>query len=60
MVHHLREGKLEFDDVYIFCPEEEFNELSEEEKAEIKTDIKLSIFDDLTISVDEIFYDLED
>ena len=60
VVHHLRNDKLELDDVYIFCPEEEFNELSDEDKAEIKTDIKLSIFDDLTIGVEDIFFDIED
>ena len=60
LVHHLSEGRLELDDVYIFCPEEEFNELDDEEKSEIKTDIKLSIFDDLTISVEDIFFDIED
>lgn len=60
LVHHLREGKLELDDVYIFCPEEEFNELDDEDKAAIKTDIKLSIFDDLTIGVEDIFFDIED
>lgn len=60
LVHHLRNGKLELDDIYIFCPEEEFNELDDDEKAEIKTDIQLSIFEDLIISVDDIFYDIED
>ena len=59
-VYILRDGKFEFDDEYIFCPEEEFNQLSDKEKAEIKTDIKLSIFDDLTISVDKIFFRSED
>lgn len=59
-VYHLREGKLELDDIYTCLTEEEFNQLDEEEKAEIKTDIKLSIFDDLTITVKEIFDDIED
>ena len=31
--------------------------MDDEEKAAIKTEIKLSIFDDLTISVDDIFFD---
>ena len=59
-VYHLREGKLELDDIYTCLTEDEFNQLDEEEKAEIKTDIKLSIFDDLTITVKEIFDDIED
>lgn len=57
-VYHLREGKLELDDIYTCLTEEEFNQLDEEEKAEIKTDIKLSIFDDFTITVKEIFDDI--
>lgn len=60
LVHYLRNGRLELDEIYTFCTEDELNELDEEEKAEIKTDIKLSIFDDLTISIKDIFYDLED
>lgn len=60
LVHILREGKLELDEIYTFCTEEEFNELDEDDKAAIKTDIKLSIFDDLTVSVEDIFYDIED
>ena len=60
LVHHLREGKLELDEIYNFYPEDELNDLDDEDKAEIKTDIKLSIFDDLTVNVEEIFYDIED
>ena len=59
-VYHLREGKLPLDDIYTFLTEEELSQLDEDEKAEIKTDIKLLIFDDLTISVKDIFYKIED
>ena len=59
-VYLLRGGKLELDDVYSFLTEDEFNLLDDADKAEIKTDIKLSIFDDLTVTVEEIFYDIED
>ena len=60
LVHHLRGGKLELGEIYNFYPEDELKDLDDEERAEIKTDIKLSIFDDLTINVEEIFYDIED
>ena len=59
-VYILRDGKFELDEEYHFCPEEEFNLLSDEDKAAIKTDIKLSIFEDLTISVSKIFFRSED
>lgn len=60
LVHHLREGKLELDEIYNFYPEDELNDLTEEEKVAVKTEIKLSIFDDFTISVEEIFHNIED
>mgnify|MGYP002622391843 CR=1 FL=1 len=59
-VYVLHDGKFDLEEIYMICPEEEFNEMDDEEKAAIKTDIKLSIFDDLTISVEDIFFDIED
>ena len=59
-VYILREGKFELDGIYSFLTEDEFNCLDDEDKAAIKTDVKLSIFDDLSVSVDDIFYDIED
>ena len=59
-VYILRDGKFELDEEYMCVPEDELNEMDDEEKAAIKTDIKLSIFDDLTIGVEEIFFDIED
>ena len=60
LVHYLREGKLELDEIYNFYPEDELNDLNDEEKASIKTEIKLSIFEDFNISVKDIFYNIED
>ena len=60
LVHYLREGKLELDEIYNFYPEDELNDLSDEDKADIKTEIKLSIFEDFNISVKDIFYNIED
>ena len=59
-VYILRDGKFELDEEYMYVPEDELNEMDDEEKAAIKTDIKLSIFDDLTISVEKIFFRSED
>ena len=59
-VYILRDGKFELDEEYMHVPEDELNEMDDEDKAAIKTDIKLSIFDDLTIGVEDIFFDIED
>ena len=59
-VNILRDGKFELDNIYGVYSEVEWNELSEEEKAAINFDIPVSIFDDLVINVNEIFYRIED
>ena len=56
----LRDGKYFLDEIYGVYDEFEWSELTDEEKAEIKFDIHVSIFDDLTINVNEIFYRIED
>ena len=54
-------NNLNSNDNYInFYPEDELNDLSDEDKADIKTEIKLSIFEDFNISVKDIFYNIED
>ena len=59
-VNILRDGKYFLDEIYGVYDEFEWSELTDEEKAEIKFDIHVSIFDDLTINVNEIFYRIED
>lgn len=41
--------------IYSHIPDEEIAEMSEEEKAEIEHEFKSSLFDDLTISVEQVF-----
>ena len=54
-VYILRDGKFEFDDEYFKYDADELDTLTDEEKAEEKPDIKVSIFDDLFVKVDDIF-----
>ena len=54
-VYLLRDGKYEFDDEYICFDDDEFKDLSEEEKAEVKFEISPSIFPDLKIKLRDIF-----
>ena len=54
-VYHLHDGKFQLDDEYIFYNKGEWKNLSDEEKASAKFDIKLSIFDDCVININDIF-----
>ena len=54
-VYILRDGKYELDDEYIYYSEKEFAELEEKEKAEVKTEIALSIFPEIKIKLSDIF-----
>ena len=54
-VYILRNGKFEFDDTYFKYSDDELDTLTDEEKAAEKIEIKVSIFDDLIIKVDDIF-----
>ena len=54
-VYLLRDGKYFLDESYAHYNEEEFNELTDEEKAEVKTEIKLSIFEDCFVKLEDIF-----
>ena len=54
-VYILRDGKFELDGEYLKYTAEEWQELDEEEKAAYKPQIKVSIFDDLFINVDDVF-----
>ena len=54
-VYILRDGKFYFDESYHKYSEDELKKLTDKEKSEIKTEIKISIFDDLYIKIDNIF-----
>ena len=54
-VYLLRDGKYFFNDEYILFDREEFEELTEEEKAEVKHEVPVSILGDLKIPLKYIF-----
>lgn len=56
-VYLLRGGKFELDNEYILYKEDdvEWQHMSDEDKAAVKSEITLSIFPDLTIKLSEIF-----
>ena len=54
-VYILRDGKFELDDSYFKYTADEWKNLDEEEKASVKKEIKVGIFDDLFVNVDDIF-----
>ena len=57
IVHILRNGKYEVDDVYHDFTEEEWDGLTDEEKTQQKLALKLSLYDDLEIDIKELFED---
>ena len=54
-VYLLRDGKYFFDEEYVLFDKEEFEELTDEEKAEVKHEVPVSILDGLSIPLKEIF-----
>lgn len=54
-VYILRNGKFELDGEYFKYSEDELDTLTDEEKAAERTEIKVGIFDDLIVKVDDIF-----
>ena len=55
----LKEGKYVADNVYTLYPEDEIEDMTEAEKADIVYEFKTSLFDDFTIDIREIFEDIE-
>ena len=54
-VYILRDGKFELDGEYFKYAADEWKELTDEEKAEVKPEIKVSIFEDCMVTVADIF-----
>ena len=54
-VYHLIDGKFNLDNLYQLCSEEELAQMSEEEQAALKYEIKVSIFDDLMVDIHKVF-----
>lgn len=57
-VYLLENGRYTMDNVYILCPAEDLNEMTDEEKSAIITEFKCHLYDDLIIRLDDIFGDL--
>ena len=58
LVYHLVNGKYELDDRYVVLEDWEEEAMNEEEKAEHRLKLKVSLYDDLEIEVKEIFEDM--
>lgn len=54
-VYLLKNGKFELDNVYTLYPEKEWEEMNEEEKSEALLTLKVSLYDDLSIDIRDIF-----
>ena len=54
-VYYLVDGKYELDEIYYWYSTAEWDELTDEEKAAAKFEIKVSLFDDLLVDVREVF-----
>lgn len=54
-VYHLIDGKYKLDNVYQLYTEKEWSQLTERQKAEAKFEIKVYIFDDLIVKVEDVF-----
>ena len=54
-VYLLRDGKYFFDDEYILFDKEEFEQLDDAEKAEVKYEVPVKILDGLKVPLDYIF-----
>ena len=58
-VYLLKEGKFELDDVYSIFEDYEWDKLTDEQKAEVKHEIKISLYDDFYVKLDDIFEDIK-
>ncbi|MBR1885955.1 MAG: Uma2 family endonuclease, partial [Schwartzia sp.] len=56
-VYHLRDGRFELDHAYVVFPEWEWARMSEEERAEARLSVKVSLYNDLAIDIREVFED---
>ena len=54
--HVLKDGAFTLRDVYYHYRDYELEDMTEEEKAEVVTEIRCAVFDDLSIRLEDIFY----
>ena len=59
-VFHLIDGKYERDFIYHDFSQDELAELEDDELAEVRKEIKVTIFDDLLVEVSDVFYGLDE
>ena len=57
-VYWLSQGKFVLNSVYTIYPDYDLRRMTNEEKAEITYKFKTSLFDDLTIDLEEVFEDV--
>ena len=58
-VYLLKNGKLVLDNIYSIYPDYELDRLTDEEKAAIQHEIKISLYDDFYVKLDDIFEYIE-
>ena len=54
-VYLLKDGRYRLDDIYTFYRDEEYEDLTDEEKSNVKMEFKTSLYDDLIIPVEDVF-----
>ena len=61
MVYLLRDGKFELDNIYCFYTEKELSAMDEKERAaaEAQQKIKVSLYDDFIVDVNDMFEDVD-
>ena len=57
-VYHLREGRFVLDYAYIIFPDWEWERMDEKARAAARFSVKVSLYDDLTVDLREVFYDI--
>ncbi len=56
-VYHLQNGRLEFFDTFLVYPEWEWERMTDADRAVARLSVKVSLYDDLTVDVREVFED---
>ena len=58
-VYHLIDGRYNLDYIYHKFTPEDLEEFEDDERAQLRDKIKVSIFDDLYVDVDDVFYGMD-
>ena len=57
-VYHLTNGSFVLDNVYTACSDAEWDDMTEEEREKVQLSLKVSLYDDFLIDVNEVFEDI--